>query len=120
MSTALLELSNLGKSYPARGGGTSVIVRDFDLRVREGEFVCLVGHSGCGKSTVLSMVMGLAKPSAGGIILGDREIDGPGIDRGVVFQSPSLLPWMTAFENVFLDPTGWLLLGLAWACFVVN
>jgi nitrate/nitrite transport system ATP-binding protein len=97
-----LECTQLGKSYPAPGGGEAVIVRDFNLKVREGEFVCLLGHSGCGKSTVLSMVMGLVNPSRGGIIIAGKEIDGPGIDRGVVFQSPALLPWMTARENVLL------------------
>ena len=72
------------------------------LRMHEGEFVCIIGHSGCGKSTVLSMVMGLNEPTIGGVILAGREISGPGTDRGVVFQSPSLLPWRTARENVLL------------------
>lgn len=97
-----LECTQLAKWYPAPDGGQAVIVRDFNLKVREGEFVCIVGHSGCGKSTVLSMVMGLLEPSEGGVIVAGREIDGPGIDRGVVFQSPALLPWMTARENVLL------------------
>jgi nitrate ABC transporter ATP-binding subunit len=92
-----LELWNLSKSY-----GSSVIVKDFNLGVAEGEFVCLIGHSGCGKSTVLSMVAGLNEKSGGGMILAGREIDGPGADRGVVFQSPCLLPWLSAIENVLL------------------
>jgi nitrate ABC transporter ATP-binding subunit len=97
----LVELSHVSKSF--RGpAGPSLVVRDFTLRIAEGEFVCLVGHSGCGKSTVLAMVMGLLEPSEGGVIVAGREIDGPGIDRGVVFQSPSLLPWLTAGENVQL------------------
>jgi nitrate ABC transporter ATP-binding subunit len=79
-----------------------VIVKDFNLRLAEGEFVTLIGHSGCGKSTVLSMVAGLNPISSGAIILGGHELDGPGPDRGMVFQSPSLLPWMTAHENVML------------------
>ncbi len=70
--------------------------------VKEGEFVCLIGQSGCGKSTVLSNVMGLVEPSVGGIIIAGKEIDGPGTDRGVVFQSPSLFPWMNALNNVIL------------------
>src|SRR5207245_5788405 len=82
--------------------GPAVIVNDFNLRIRKGEFVTLIGHSGCGKSTVLSMVAGLNEISGGGIILAGKELDGAGPDRGVVFQSPSLLPWMTAFENVML------------------
>src|SRR6266702_1665893 len=96
-----LELSNLTKVYPTPKG-PAVIVRNFNLRIRKGEFVCLIGHSGCGKSTVLSMLAVLYKISGGGIILSGKELVGPGPDRGVVFQSPCLLPWMTAFENVML------------------
>lgn len=96
-----VELSNLTKSYPTPKG-TAVIVKDFNLRIRRGEFVCLIGHSGCGKSTVLSMLAGLNEISGGGIVLAGRELTGPGPDRGVVFQSPSLLPWLTALENVML------------------
>jgi len=97
-----LEMWRLGKSYPTRQGGQAVIVTDFNLTVKQGEFVSLIGHSGCGKSTVLSIVAGLSSLSTGGIVLAGREIDGAGPDRGVVFQSPSLLPWRTAFENVLL------------------
>jgi len=96
-----LELWNLTKTFPGPSG-PAVIVQDFNLAIDSGEFVCLIGHSGCGKSTVLSMVAGLTEKTAGGIILAAREIDGPGPDRGVVFQSPCLLPWMTALENVRL------------------
>lgn len=96
-----LILSKMTKIYPT-AKGPAVIVRDFDLNIQEGEFVCLIGHSGCGKSTVLSMVAGLNEPTSGGIILGGRELDGPGPDRGVVFQSPCLLPWLSALDNVLL------------------
>jgi nitrate ABC transporter ATP-binding subunit len=96
-----LELWRVTKVYPGPRGDVT-IVRDFDLKVREGEFVSIIGHSGCGKSTVLSMVAGLNDLTSGGIIVAGREINGPGPDRGVVFQAPSLLPWMTAFENVRL------------------
>ena len=96
-----VELSNLAKVYPAPLG-EAVIVKDFNLRIDKGEFVTLIGHSGCGKSTVLSMLAGLNPISAGGIILAGKELDGPGPDRGIVFQSPCLLPWLTAFENVKL------------------
>jgi nitrate/nitrite transport system ATP-binding protein len=96
-----LELTNLGKTYSTEQG-LSVIVADFNLRLAEGEFVCIVGHSGCGKSTVLSIVMGLNEASEGGVIVAGREVIGPGLDRGVVFQSPALLPWLTARENVLL------------------
>src|SRR5437763_1057263 len=96
-----LELFNLTKVYPTPNG-SAVVVKDFNLRIKKGEFVCLIGHSGCGKSTVLSMVAGLNEITSGGIILAGRELVGPGPDRGVVFQSPCLLPWMTAFENLML------------------
>src|SRR5512147_584431 len=101
-SERFLEFSTLSKAFPAPDGGEAVIVEDFHLCIAEGEFVCLIGHSGCGKSTVLSIAMGLVSPSAGGVILGGREIDGPGLDRGVVFQSPALLPWFSARQNVEL------------------
>src|SRR5215212_11871175 len=96
-----VELSNLAKIYPAPNG-EAVIVKDFNLRIKKGEFVALIGHSGCGKSTVLSMLAGLNEISGGGIILAGKELSGPGPDRGIVFQSPCLLPWMTAYENVLL------------------
>lgn len=96
-----VELSNLTKTYPTPKG-PAIIVKDFNLRIKKGEFVTLIGHSGCGKSTVLSMLAGLNEITDGGIILAGRELDGPGPDRGVVFQSPCLLPWMTAFENVMV------------------
>jgi nitrate ABC transporter ATP-binding subunit len=96
-----VELSNLAKIYPTPNG-PAIIVKDFNLNIQKGEFVTLIGHSGCGKSTVLSMLAGLNDISGGGIILAGKELVGAGPDRGVVFQSPSLLPWYTAFENVML------------------
>lgn len=99
--SSFLEISRLNKVYPTPKG-PACIVKDFDLKVRRGEFIALIGHSGCGKSTVLSMVAGLNDITSGAIILAGKEITGPGPDRGVVFQSPCLLPWMTALENVML------------------
>lgn len=96
-----LELWRVGKSFQTKKGEAE-IVRDFNLTICQGEFVSLIGHSGCGKSTVLSMLAGLADLSAGGIVLAGREINGAGPDRGMVFQSPNLLPWFTAFQNVML------------------
>jgi nitrate/nitrite transport system ATP-binding protein len=96
-----LEITHLTKSFPG-ARGPAVIVEDFDLPIRRGEFVSLIGHSGCGKSTVLSIVAGLTGATEGGVILDGREVTEPGTDRGVVFQSPCLLPWMTAFDNVML------------------
>ena len=93
-----LELWELGKSF-----GDQVVVEQFSLTMTKGEFVSIIGHSGCGKSTVLAMVAGLTPSDAGGIILESREVTGPGPDRGVVFQSPCLFPWMTAQENVLLS-----------------
>ena len=96
-----VEIYRLGKTYPSRQG-PAVIVEEFNLNIAEGEFVSLIGHSGCGKSTVLTMIAGLNPISSGGVVVANHEIDGPGPDRGVVFQSPSLFPWMTAAENVML------------------
>ncbi|EEF60108.1 ABC transporter ATP-binding protein [Pedosphaera parvula] len=100
MST-YLEIFKLTKVY-STPKGPATIVKDFDLRIKKGEFISLIGHSGCGKSTVLSMVAGLNDITSGGIILAGKELTGPGPDRGIVFQSPCLLPWLTAFENVML------------------
>ncbi|WP_437321660.1 ABC transporter ATP-binding protein [Sorangium sp. So ce385] len=96
-----LEIWNVTKTFPTPSG-PAVVVRNFDLNLRKGEFLSLIGHSGCGKSTVLSMVAGLSEITSGGIVLAGRQIHGPGPDRGVVFQSPCLLHWMTALENVLL------------------
>jgi nitrate/nitrite transport system ATP-binding protein len=97
-----VEISQLMKSYPAPGGGESVIVKDFNLRIAKVEFVTVIGHSGCGKSTQLMMLAGLTEITEGAIVIAGKEIAGPGPDRGIVFQSPSLLPWFTAFDNVML------------------
>src|SRR6266567_2980591 len=97
-----VEIAKLGKTYPTPAGPAE-IVRDFTLNVGQGEFVCIVGHSGCGKSTVLSIVMGLNQPTTGGVVINGREVSGPGTDRGVVFQSATLLPWLTVRDNVRLS-----------------
>jgi nitrate/nitrite transport system ATP-binding protein len=96
-----LDISQLHKTFPTPKGPLT-IVKDFNLKVRKGEFIALIGHSGCGKSTVLSMIAGLADVTEGGIILAGKEVAHAGPDRGVVFQAPCLLPWFTAFENVML------------------
>jgi nitrate/nitrite transport system ATP-binding protein len=96
-----VEFSRLGKVYPTPGGPQKV-VDGFELQVRKGEFVSVIGHSGCGKSTVLSMVGGLTDVTEGAIILDGREIAAAGPDRGIVFQAPSLVPWLTAYQNVAL------------------
>jgi nitrate/nitrite transport system ATP-binding protein len=96
-----VEFGNVSKVYPTPKGPLKV-VDGFDLKMRKGEFVSLIGHSGCGKSTVLSMIAGLTDVSEGGIVLENEEVTAAGPERAVVFQSPSLFPWLTARENVAL------------------
>ncbi len=96
-----VEFYQVRKDYPTPNGALTV-VDGFNLLMRKGEFVSLIGHSGCGKSTVLSMVAGLSDITSGGIVLDNKEVVAAGPDRAVVFQSPSLLPWMTARQNVAL------------------
>jgi len=95
------EFLQVTKMYPGREGPVPV-VHGFNLTLRQGEFVSIIGHSGCGKSTVLSMMAGLARASDGAVRLAGQDIEGAGPDRGLVFQSPSLVPWLTAWENVML------------------
>jgi len=98
-----LEFYHVSKTYPKPNGKGSVKVVDgFDMIMKKGEFIAIIGHSGCGKSTVLSMAAGLSSISEGGIVLDNREIDSAGPDKGVVFQAPNLFPWLSAFENVML------------------
>ncbi|MGH8557202.1 MAG: ABC transporter ATP-binding protein [Methylococcales bacterium] len=98
-----LEFAQVGKTYRTPDGrGMVKVVDGFDLMMKKGEFVSIIGHSGCGKSTVLSMTAGLNEVSEGGIVLDHKEVVTAGPDRGVVFQAPSLFPWLTAFENVAL------------------
>lgn len=96
-----LEYFNLTKVYPTSKGSLTVVER-FNLNIKKGEFVSIIGHSGCGKSTVLSMTAGLNEISDGGIVLDKKEINDAGPERAVVFQAPSLFPWMTTYENVSL------------------
>ncbi|MGL4882391.1 MAG: nitrate ABC transporter ATP-binding protein [Waterburya sp.] len=102
-SATFLEFDSVAKIYPtAKGKGSYTVLEDVNLSIQEGEFVCVIGHSGCGKSTLLSMVSGLNKPSIGEIRLKNLPITRPGPDRMVIFQNYSLLPWKTAYENVYL------------------
>jgi nitrate/nitrite transport system ATP-binding protein len=101
MNTKFLEITGLDKTFDGQSGPVT-IVKGFELSVAEGEFVSIIGHSGCGKSTVLSIVAGLADSSGGAVILGGKEVVGAGPDRGVVFQAPCLLAWLTALDNVKL------------------
>jgi len=100
-SERYLRIENVGMTFETRKGNFVALER-IDLTVRKGDFVSLIGHSGCGKSTLLNLVAGLLQPTEGGLLLAEREIAGPGPDRGVVFQNHSLLPWLTCFDNVHL------------------
>jgi len=95
MSNAYLSLSRVDMAF-----GANVVLKGISLDVRRGEFISLIGHSGCGKSTVLNIVAGLLKATSGGVIVDNREVNAPGPDRAVVFQNHSLLPWLTVFQNV--------------------
>ncbi|WOB41855.1 ATP-binding cassette domain-containing protein [Thermoleptolyngbya oregonensis NK1-22] len=97
----LLSLENISKVYPTPSGPYTVL-EDVNLSIQAGEFICVIGHSGCGKSTLLNMVSGFSTPTTGSVLLKGVPIVKPGPDRMVVFQNYSLLPWLTAFENVYL------------------
>jgi len=93
-----LAIENVLQTFPTPQG-EFVALKNINLTVQKGEFVTLIGHSGCGKSTLLNLIAGLTKPSAGTLICANKEITGPGPERGVVFQNHSLLPWLTCFET---------------------
>lgn len=99
---SFVEIDGVSKVYPKKDGGEAVILQDVNLTVAEGEFVCVIGHSGCGKSTLLDMVSGFRQPSTGEVRVQGKRVVEPGPDRMVVFQNYSLLPWKTAFENIYL------------------
>src|SRR5512141_2838263 len=96
-----VKIEAVGKTFETRRGDY-VALSAIDLSVAKGEFVALIGHSGCGKSTLLNLVAGLIEPTGGVLLCADREIAGPGPERGVVFQNHSLLPWLTCAQNVYL------------------
>lgn len=96
-----LVIEEVSKVYPSKTGASTVLDR-VNLTVYEGEFICLIGHSGCGKTTLLNMVSGFNQPTSGEVRLQTKRVTEPGPDRMMVFQNYSLLPWMTAFDNVYL------------------
>jgi nitrate ABC transporter ATP-binding subunit len=98
---APLELTGLSRVFPTPSG-PFIAVKDVNATIDAGEFVTILGHSGCGKSTVLSIVAGLDRATLGGVIIDGKEVTGPGPERGLVFQAPCLLPWLTARQNVLL------------------
>jgi nitrate/nitrite transport system ATP-binding protein len=97
----LLEVTNVSKGFGPSDARTEVL-HDINLEISSGEFVAIIGYSGAGKTTLMSLLAGLTKPDSGSIKLQGRDMEGPGPDRGVVFQNYSLLPWLTVFENVAL------------------
>jgi nitrate/nitrite transport system ATP-binding protein len=97
MSHALISVEGLTRRF---GEGQPAVFEDIWFSIERGEFVCLIGHSGCGKTTILNVLAGLDKPSGGTVIVDGKEIDGPSLDRAVIFQSHALMPWLTVMGNV--------------------
>jgi len=97
MSKPFVSIEQLSKTYPSKDGDLTVF-EDVNVGIDKGEFVCIIGHSGCGKSTILNVLAGLDQPTTGAIIMGGKEISGPSLDRGVVFQNYSLLPWLSTLK----------------------
>jgi nitrate/nitrite transport system ATP-binding protein len=100
MTRPLISIEALARRYPSHGGGETTVFENVWLPIEKGEFVCLIGHSGCGKTTILNVLAGLDQPSGGVVIVDGREISGPSLDRAVIFQGHSLLPWMSVMGNV--------------------
>lgn len=101
MTRPFIEITGLSKRYPApKGGEPLTVFENANFSIEKSEFVCIIGHSGCGKSTIMNILAGLDAPTEGGIIMGGKEIAGPSLERGVVFQNYSLLPWLSALKNV--------------------
>jgi nitrate/nitrite transport system ATP-binding protein len=99
--TPYLQLDHVDKVF-TRGKVSSEVLKDINLNLGKGEYISIIGHSGCGKSTMLNIIAGLTKATVGGVILEGREVNSPGPDRAVVFQNHSLLPWLTVYQNVRL------------------
>lgn len=100
MGSSLISVEGITKRYPQRSGGSVTVFENLWLRIEKGEFVCIVGHSGCGKTTVHNILAGLDRPDEGVVIVDGKEADGPALDRAVVFQHHALLPWLTVLGNV--------------------
>lgn len=101
MTASHLDITQASIEFPTPQGPFCA-VQNFDLKIHKGEFVSLIGHSGCGKSTVLNLVAGLHQATRGGVVLNGKEVNSPGPERAVVFQNHSLLPWLSAYQNVEL------------------
>ncbi|MFP5482381.1 MAG: ATP-binding cassette domain-containing protein, partial [Gammaproteobacteria bacterium] len=99
-AAAFLQVEGLVKSYAPSDASIPPVFEAVNFDIQKGEFVCIVGHSGCGKSTILNILAGLDEATQGYVIMNGKEVVGPSLDRGVVFQSHALMPWMTALKNV--------------------
>ena len=100
MSDRFISIEGIARRYPKAGGGSTTVFEDLWFSMRKGEFVCVIGHSGCGKTTVLNILNGLDAPDDGAAIVDGKAIEGPSLDRAVIFQGHSLLPWRSVLGNV--------------------
>ena len=100
MAKPFLSIERLTQQYPDGAGGMMTVFENASFGIEKGEFVCILGHSGCGKSTIMNILAGLAEPTSGVVKMDGFEVSGPSLDRGVVFQNYSLLPWLSALKNV--------------------
>ncbi|HSG03163.1 MAG TPA: ABC transporter ATP-binding protein [Marinobacterium sp.] len=100
MSKAFLSVEGLTQKYPSPESGELTVFENLNFKVEKGEFISIIGHSGCGKSTILNVLAGLDEATSGAVIMEGKEVSGPSLDRGVVFQNYSLLPWLSALKNV--------------------
>jgi nitrate/nitrite transport system ATP-binding protein len=97
----ILQVQGLSKRYPSSSGSPAVpVFENVDFTIARGEFVCIIGHSGCGKTTILNVLAGLESASSGFVFMDGREVKGPGLERGVVFQGHALMPWLSVRENI--------------------
>lgn len=100
MAHSFLSIENLTQRFASGKGEDLTVFEDASFGIEKGEFVCILGHSGCGKSTIMNILAGLAEPTSGVVLMDGKEVSGPSLDRGVVFQNYSLMPWLSALKNV--------------------